>query len=68
MDVFQPDLRQHEIVNAAVVFLFNRGRVNEVVQILVHHLCNEGCEGSLRESSERKQGDIREKKKRGEDY
>lgn len=45
---FQPDLRQHEIVDAAVVLLFDRSRVNEVTQILVHHLGNEGCERSLK--------------------
>lgn len=48
MEFFQPDLRQHEIVDAARVLLFNRGGVDEVTQILVHHLCNEGREGSLR--------------------
>lgn len=47
-DFFQPDLGQHEIVDAAVVLLFNGGGIDEVTQILVHHLCNEGCEGSLR--------------------
>lgn len=45
---------QHEIVDAAGVLLFNRGRVNEVTQILVHHFCNEGCEGSLRRSGKEK--------------
>lgn len=45
---FQPDLWQHEIVDTAGVLLLDRSRVNQVTQILVHHLCNEGCEGSLR--------------------
>lgn len=44
----QPDLGKHEIVDAAAVLLLDRGGVDEVTQILVHHLCNEGCEGSLR--------------------
>lgn len=45
--VFQPDLGQHEIMDAAGVLLFNKGGIDEVTEILVHHLCNEGCEGSL---------------------
>lgn len=46
-EFFQPDLGQHEIMDAAGVLLFDRGGVDEVTQILVHHLCNEGCEGGL---------------------
>lgn len=49
---FPPYLRQHQIVNAASIFLFHRVRVNEVAQILVHHLCNKGCERSLRRRRE----------------
>lgn len=45
---FPPDLGQHEIVNAAGVLFLDSGGVDEVTQILVHHLCNEGCEGSLK--------------------
>lgn len=53
-DFPQPDLRQHEIVDAARVLLLNGGGVNEVTQVLVHQLRNEGCEGSLRKSRKEK--------------
>lgn len=39
-------------MNAGSVLLFHRDRVNEVPQILVHHLCNKGCERSLRRRRE----------------
>lgn len=44
----RPDLGQHEIVDAAAVLLFDRGGIDEVTEILVHRLCNEGCKRSLR--------------------
>lgn len=47
-------MREHEVVDAAGVLLLDRGGVNEVTQILVHQLRNEGCEGSLRETREEK--------------
>lgn len=53
-DFRQPDLRQHEIVDAARVLLLNGGGVNEVTQVLVHQLRNEGREGSLRKSRKEK--------------
>lgn len=49
-DFPRPDLRQHEIVDAGRVLLLNGGGVNEVTQVLVHQLRNEGREGSLRKS------------------
>ena len=52
-----PDLWQHEVVDAAGVLLLHRLGVDEVAHVLVHHLRDEGREGSLRteERAERKE-------------
>ena len=44
-----PDLGQHEVVDAAGVLLLHRLWVDEVAHVLVHHLRDEGREGSLGE-------------------